>query len=136
MGFVMEKATLGQFYPSTSVSHANHHSTNFFIIIITLGWHNRPIGDPSTEWAQLGSNPPLYQLKEIDRGLSRFFQSLWAITRTLPRLSHENFLTNHFQLIIHQCFYHLMVFSLNIESVMPYRRRMLVLQDYYCNECV
>jgi hypothetical protein len=34
----------GRFSLSTSVSPANHHSTNFSIIIITQGWHNRPIG--------------------------------------------------------------------------------------------
>jgi hypothetical protein len=46
--------------PSISVSPANH-SSNFSIIIITQGWHNRPLvaAVPS------GSNwtpPPLYQL--------------------------------------------------------------------------
>jgi hypothetical protein len=34
----------GRFSPSTSISPANHHSTNFSIIIITRDWHNRPIG--------------------------------------------------------------------------------------------
>jgi hypothetical protein len=40
----------------TSVSPANHHSTNFSIII-TRGWHNRPIGGRSAEWTQLDSTP-------------------------------------------------------------------------------
>jgi hypothetical protein len=48
------------FSPSTSVSPANHHYTNFFNIIITLGWHSRPIGGRSAEWTQLDSTPPLY----------------------------------------------------------------------------
>jgi hypothetical protein len=37
MGFVVHKAELGQVFPSTSVSPANHHSTNFSIIITTRG---------------------------------------------------------------------------------------------------
>jgi hypothetical protein len=36
VGFVVDKATLGQFSPSTSVSPANH-STDFSIIIIIRG---------------------------------------------------------------------------------------------------
>jgi hypothetical protein len=39
----------GRFYPSTSVPPANH-STNFSMIIITRGWHNKPIGGRSDEW--------------------------------------------------------------------------------------
>jgi hypothetical protein len=46
-----------RFSPSTSVSLANHHFTNFFIITITQGWHNRPIGGCSAEWTQLDSIP-------------------------------------------------------------------------------
>jgi hypothetical protein len=53
-------------YPSTSVSPANHHSTNFSIIIITRGWHNRPIGSRSAEWTQLDSNP-YYTNKKKDK---------------------------------------------------------------------
>jgi hypothetical protein len=34
-----------------------NHSTNFSIIIIIRGWHNRPIGDRSAEWNQLESTP-------------------------------------------------------------------------------
>jgi hypothetical protein len=44
----------GRFSPSTSVSLANH-SANFSIIIITRGWHNRPIGGRSAEWTQVDS---------------------------------------------------------------------------------
>jgi hypothetical protein len=44
-----------------------NHSTNFSIIIITRGWRNRPIGGRSSEWTQLDSTPPLYQLKKISR---------------------------------------------------------------------
>jgi hypothetical protein len=43
------------------VSLANHHYTNFSITIITMGWHNRPIGGRSAEWTQLDSTAPLYQ---------------------------------------------------------------------------
>jgi hypothetical protein len=40
-----------------SVSPANHHSTNFSIIIITRGWHSRPISGRSAEWTQMDSTP-------------------------------------------------------------------------------
>jgi hypothetical protein len=51
----------GRFYLSTSVSPANHDSTNFSIIIINQGWHNRPISGCGTEWTQMDSTPPLYK---------------------------------------------------------------------------
>jgi hypothetical protein len=55
--FVVDKAAVGQvFFPSNSVPPANHDSTNF-IIIITRGWHNRPIDGRNAEWTQLDSNP-------------------------------------------------------------------------------
>jgi hypothetical protein len=47
----------GRFPPSTSVSPRNHHSINFSIIIITRGWHNRPISGRSAEWTQLDTTP-------------------------------------------------------------------------------
>jgi hypothetical protein len=40
---------------------ANHHSTNFSTIIITLGWHDRLIGGSTAEWTQSDSTPPLFQ---------------------------------------------------------------------------
>jgi hypothetical protein len=47
---MVDKVALGQvFFPA-------NHPTNFSIIIITLGWHNRPIGGRSAEWTQLDSN--------------------------------------------------------------------------------
>jgi hypothetical protein len=55
-----------RFSPSTSVSLANHHFTNFSIIMITRGWNNRPISGRSAEWTQLDSTPPLYQLKRTN----------------------------------------------------------------------
>jgi hypothetical protein len=56
IGFVVGKAALGgRFSPSTSVFPANHHSPNFSIIIITRGWHNRPIGGHGAEWTQFDS---------------------------------------------------------------------------------
>jgi hypothetical protein len=42
VGFVVDKAALGQVFSKYSVSPANH-STDFSIIIITWGWHNRPL---------------------------------------------------------------------------------------------
>jgi hypothetical protein len=63
VGFVVDKEALGKFSPSTSISPANH-STNFSIIIITLDWHNRPIGGRSAEWTQLDSTPTIPIEKE------------------------------------------------------------------------
>jgi hypothetical protein len=51
------KRRCGRFSPSTSISPANHHSTNFSIIIITRSWHSRPIGGRNAELAQLDSTP-------------------------------------------------------------------------------
>jgi hypothetical protein len=56
-GLWWTKRHWGRFSPSTSVSPANHHSTNFSIIIITRGWHNRPFSGRSAEWTQLDSTP-------------------------------------------------------------------------------
>jgi hypothetical protein len=56
----------GMFSPSTSISPANHHYTNFSIIIITRGWHNRFVGGRSAEWTQIGLHPPLFELKITD----------------------------------------------------------------------
>jgi hypothetical protein len=67
-GLWWTKRHWGRFSPSTSVSPANHHFTNFsiiiIIIIITRGWHNRPTGGRSAVGTQLDSTPPLYQLKK------------------------------------------------------------------------
>jgi hypothetical protein len=59
VGFVVEKAARGQFSPSTSFSPANHHSTNFSILIITRDWQNMPIDGRIAEWTQLHSNPTI-----------------------------------------------------------------------------
>jgi hypothetical protein len=70
-----------RFSLSTSVSPANCHSTNFSIIIITRGWHNRPIGGSSAEWAQLDSTPNYTNLKkqikttkEMDLAFKKYIQ--------------------------------------------------------------
>jgi hypothetical protein len=63
-GLWWTKQHWGRFSPSTSVSPASQHSTDVSIIIITRGWHNRPIGDRSAEWTQLDSTPH-YSKKKI-----------------------------------------------------------------------
>jgi hypothetical protein len=63
-GLCWTKRHWGRFSPSTSASPANH-STDFSIIIITRGWHNRPIGGRSAEWTQLDSTPHSTNLKKI-----------------------------------------------------------------------
>jgi hypothetical protein len=62
-----QSGTEAGFAPSTSVSPANY-STNFSIIIITQGWHNRPISGRSAEWTQLDSTPTV-PIKKISRQL-------------------------------------------------------------------
>jgi hypothetical protein len=58
VGFVVDKAALGQVlskyldFPCQSSFHQF-----FSIIIITRGWHNRPIGGSSAEWTQSESTP-------------------------------------------------------------------------------
>jgi hypothetical protein len=59
----LTKRHWGRFSPSTSVSPANH-STNFSIIVITRGWHNRPIGGRSAELTQLDFTPQYTNLKK------------------------------------------------------------------------
>jgi hypothetical protein len=61
-GLWWTKRRWGRFSPSTSVSPANH-STNFSIIIITRGWHNRLLvaAVPSGPWIP---PPPTMQIKK------------------------------------------------------------------------
>jgi hypothetical protein len=61
VGFVVNKAALEQVFFEYFGVPANHHSTNFSILI-TRGWHNRPISGRSAEWTQLDSSP--YQLNK------------------------------------------------------------------------
>jgi hypothetical protein len=80
VGFVVDKAALGQVFSSTSVIPANHHSTNFSIIILTRGWHNTPIGGSSAEWTQLDSTPHHTNL-------------IFYITKDLKQVSHKFLIT-------------------------------------------
>jgi hypothetical protein len=59
VGFVVGKAALGQVFSEYSVSPAKH-STDFSIIIITRGWHNRPLSGRSVEWTLI--SPPAMQI--------------------------------------------------------------------------
>jgi hypothetical protein len=56
-GFVVDKAELEQVFSEYFGFHANHHSTDFSIIIITRGRHNKPIGVRSAQWTQFVSTP-------------------------------------------------------------------------------
>jgi hypothetical protein len=79
VGFVEDKAALGRFSPSTSVSPANH-STNFSIIIITHGWHNRPVSGHSAEWTQMDSTPHYTNL------IKKFIKKMLSQNHELKRL--------------------------------------------------
>jgi hypothetical protein len=62
-GLWWTKRQWDRFSPSTSVSPANH-STNFSIIIIIRGRHNRHISGRSARWTQLDSIPHCTNLKK------------------------------------------------------------------------
>jgi hypothetical protein len=51
---VVDKAALGQVFSEYFVSLVND-STNLSIIIITRGWHNRPISGRIADWNQMDS---------------------------------------------------------------------------------
>jgi hypothetical protein len=62
VGFVVDKAAMGQVFSEYFGSPANH-SSNFIIIVITRGWENRPL----VAAVQSGPNwtpPQLYQFKK------------------------------------------------------------------------
>jgi hypothetical protein len=59
MGFVVDKAALRQVFTEYFGFPSNRHSTDFSIIIIIRGWHNRPIGGRSAEWTLLDSTPTI-----------------------------------------------------------------------------
>jgi hypothetical protein len=61
VGLWWTKRHWGRFSPSNSVSPANH-STDFSIIIITRGWHIRPLSGRSVEWTLIP--PPTMQIKK------------------------------------------------------------------------
>jgi hypothetical protein len=84
-GLWWTKRHWGRFSPSTSVSPANHHSTNFSIIIITRGWYNRPLGGRSAEWTQLDSTPTI-QFKKLILGLLRGSVIGWGTMLQAGRL--------------------------------------------------
>jgi hypothetical protein len=61
VGFVVDKAALGQVFSEYFGFTANH-STDFSIIIITRGLHNRPLSGRSVEWTLVP--PPTMQIKK------------------------------------------------------------------------
>jgi hypothetical protein len=63
-GLWWTKRHWGRFFPSTSVSSGNH-STNPSIIIITWGWHNRPLVAGMPSGPNRTPPPPLEQLNKI-----------------------------------------------------------------------
>jgi hypothetical protein len=63
VGFVVDKAALGQ-VSSEYFGFPAIHSTNFSIIIIIRGLHNRPIDGRSAEWTQLNSTPQYTKFKK------------------------------------------------------------------------
>jgi hypothetical protein len=77
-GLCWTKRHWGRFSPSISVSPANHHSTNCSIIIITRGWHNRPIWWPQCRVEPTELHTPLYQLK--NRYTKKKRQYMWHRT--------------------------------------------------------
>jgi hypothetical protein len=64
VGFVVDKAALGQVFSEYFSFPCQSFHTNFSIIIITRGWHNRPINGRSAEWTQLDFIPDYTNLKK------------------------------------------------------------------------
>jgi hypothetical protein len=71
-GLWWTKRHWGRFSQSISVSPANH-STDFSIIIITRGWHKRPLSGRSVEWILIP--PPTMQIKKK----SSVVKKLWTL---------------------------------------------------------
>jgi hypothetical protein len=92
-GLWWTKQHWGMFSPSTSVSLANHHSTNSSTIITTRGWHNTPIGDRSAEWTQLDSTPHYTNLKKNYTNMYRL-DNISVVTSKLISL-HFFFVMEH-----------------------------------------
>jgi hypothetical protein len=68
-GYVVDKTTVEQVFSEYFGFPANHHSANFSIIIITLGWHNRRIGGRSAD----GPNwtpPPTIPIKKQELNIT------------------------------------------------------------------
>jgi hypothetical protein len=65
MGFVVDKAALGQVFSEYFGFPCQSFHQFFSTIIITRGWHNRPTGGRSAEWTQLDSTPYYTNLKKI-----------------------------------------------------------------------
>jgi hypothetical protein len=58
VGFVVDKAVLGQVFSEYFGFPCQLFHQFFSIVIITRGWHNRPIGGRSAEWT-LDSTPTI-----------------------------------------------------------------------------
>jgi hypothetical protein len=98
----------GRFSPSTSVSLDNHHSTNFSIIIIIRGCHNRPTGGRSAEWTQLDYNPLPPVFKSLLSGVSIDHERTYKFCKKL--------------LLYVECYQHLLkTFFLRYVDTSPYR---------------
>jgi hypothetical protein len=66
----------GRFSPSTSVSSANHHSTNFSIVIVIRGWQNKAYWWPQCRVDRIGQHPPAYQFKKL---IKCFINDVWRL---------------------------------------------------------
>jgi hypothetical protein len=68
VGFVVEKAALGQVFSGYFGFPCQSSFTNFSLIIISRGWHNKPIGGLSGEWTQLDPPPSIPIKKKLILG--------------------------------------------------------------------
>jgi hypothetical protein len=96
VGFVVDKAALGEVFFEYFGFPANH-STNFSIIIITRGWHNRPIGGRSAEWTGVDPTFHYTNLKKIcflKIGRRTKFETQQILTVTLDCQNPSEFTSN------------------------------------------
>jgi hypothetical protein len=74
------KCHWGRFSPSTSVSPANSHSTDYSTLIIIWGWYNRPNIDRRTKWTQAHPTPrKKEQTLVLHKAVSVSFQAITSM---------------------------------------------------------
>jgi hypothetical protein len=96
-GLWWTKRNWGRFAPSISVSPANH-STDFSSIIITRGWHNRPLCGRSVAWTLIPV--PTIQFKNLKNEYQRYV-FFWILGQLYYQTSSpDHFVFKHFSFFI------------------------------------
>jgi hypothetical protein len=78
VGFVVDKAALGKVFSDYFGFPCQSSFHQFFIIMITRGWHNRTIGGRSAAWIQMDSTP-YTNLKKKIVGTLTYLEPKWFL---------------------------------------------------------